>query len=196
MNGFAFPPNVLDALLLLGLWGVVVGVVRARLGGHRSPPTPEVSREGRSIRVIGLPFALSFALPLVLFFLDAGPQLPGFVLYAGAVLAITGIALQGWSMNLLGRFFTLDVVTRADHRLIREGPYGVVRHPIYTTHILIATGVSLVVGNALGFVFALGVTATIFTWRTRIEEQQLLRRFGKEYEEYQATTWRLFPGLL
>jgi protein-S-isoprenylcysteine O-methyltransferase Ste14 len=78
------------------------------------------------------------------------------------------------------------------HKLVTEGPYGIVRNPIYAGMfgMLIATGLAtsqfayLVVATA---VYRLGTTI-----RIRSEEKLLREAFGEQFREYE----RLVPALL
>ena len=67
--------------------------------------------------------------------------------------------------------------------VIQEGVFGVVRHPIYLSEILLY----------LGFVIMSLSLAAVFVWLgaigflhsiSRYEERLLIRRFGEEYEQY------------
>ncbi|MER8414050.1 MULTISPECIES: isoprenylcysteine carboxylmethyltransferase family protein [unclassified Mesorhizobium] len=48
-----------------------------------------------------------------------------------ALIAI-GIAFAWWARLHLGRLWSGAITAKAGHRVINTGPYGVVRHPIYT----------------------------------------------------------------
>ena len=60
----------------------------------------------------------------------AGTQI-GFFTYLGAAMIIAGLAFRAWAVNTLGKYFTATVQIVEDHKLIRTGPYGIVRHPSY-----------------------------------------------------------------
>jgi protein-S-isoprenylcysteine O-methyltransferase Ste14 len=67
--------------------------------------------------------------------------------------------------------------------VIRKGVFGVVRHPIYLSEILLYLGllmlsISLVAAGV--WLVAIGFLHCI----SRYEERQLLARFGEEYEQY------------
>lgn len=57
-------------------------------------------------------------------------------MYAGGLL-------RGISYRYLGRFFTYELALRDDHKLVTDGPYGLVRHPGYTAGLLFAYGGAL-----------------------------------------------------
>jgi protein-S-isoprenylcysteine O-methyltransferase Ste14 len=67
-----------------------------------------------------------------------------------------------------------------------------VRHPFYVAAALTLLGNSLAAANW----FLLGGGMLVFTLlaiRTRIEEAELLARFGGAYEEYMGRTHRFLP---
>ncbi|HEY0334027.1 MAG TPA: PEMT/PEM2 methyltransferase family protein, partial [Stenotrophomonas sp.] len=72
--------------------------------------------------------------------------------WAGCALIVTGLALRIWAVHVLARFFTVDVGIRADHQLVRRGPYRWVRHPSYTGVLLAFYGLGLGQGNVASLV--------------------------------------------
>jgi len=81
---------------------------------------------------------------------------------------------------------------RDDHRLVTEGPYRRVRHPMYTALIGNMTGLCLLSANLLIVVPRL-VQIFLLLLRTRKEESMMLSRFGEEYRSYMGRSGRLFP---
>ena len=81
----------------------------------------------------------------------------------------------------------------ANARLVRHGVYAWVRHPLYTSVILLSAAWALVwrSGPALGLVVVL---ALFFDAKARREERWLRERFSA-YDEYAQTTRRFIPGL-
>ena len=62
-----------------------------------------------------------------------------------AGLTLAGIAFTWWARIHLGRFWSNAITRKEGHRVIDTGPYGLVRHPIYTGLIggMLATGVAV-----------------------------------------------------
>lgn len=78
-------------------------------------------------------------------------------------------------------------------RLVVHGPYHWVRHPMYTSLLLITLG--WVVEHPMPFRMVLWVGLVVTLWvKLRYEEQLLLERFP-EYEEYRKSTKRIIPVL-
>jgi protein-S-isoprenylcysteine O-methyltransferase len=104
-----------------------------------------------------------------------------------------GLALRGYAIGHLGRFFTVNVAIVDDHRLVDTGPYRWIRHPSYTGWLLAITGLGLCLGNGLSLAILLAPTLSVILWRIGIEEAVLRAAFGETYAAYARKTSRLFP---
>lgn len=69
---------------------------------------------------------------------------------AGEAFFVAGLALRLWAVVTLGRFFKVTVSIQDHHRVIRSGPYRVLRHPSYTGLLLLLGGLGLALGTWLG----------------------------------------------
>lgn len=105
-----------------------------------------------------------------------------------------GTALRVATMLALGRMFSLRVSVEPDHRLVTSGFYRYVRHPSYTSVIVLCTGIALAYRSWLWVAL---IPSMIFglTRRMATEEKFLLAHFGDEYRAYMARTKRLLPGI-
>lgn len=121
--------------------------------------------------------------------------LPEWARWAGAALMLACVPLIYWLFSSLGMNVTPTIVTRRAHALVTHGPYRWIRHPLYTVGLLAFIGFSLL--SAMWVTpLLLMVGAPVLIRRTRIEEQQLIQRFGDEYLRYMQTTGRFFPRRL
>jgi protein-S-isoprenylcysteine O-methyltransferase Ste14 len=121
--------------------------------------------------------------------------LPGWIRLAGGGFELISILLLIWTLRSLGKNLTDTVVTRKEHTLVISGPYRWVRHPFYCSVALIVLGVSLLTANWFFFV-AGGLVFVLQVIRTAKEEQNLVARFGEEYQRYMRNTGRFLPRLL
>ncbi len=55
-------------------------------------------------------------------------------------LMALGFAFAWWARIHLGTLWSGQITTKADHRVVETGPYGIVRHPIYTGILLAILG--------------------------------------------------------
>jgi protein-S-isoprenylcysteine O-methyltransferase Ste14 len=119
-------------------------------------------------------------------------NLTGIVSAIGISLIIAAILVSQIAIHTLGKFFD-RLAIKSDHRLVTEGIYGSVRHPIYTSYILLFVGFCIILQSLWGLGLLLAVCIIWFGNRIGIEEQMLLDRFGDEYQSYCQQTKRLFP---
>jgi protein-S-isoprenylcysteine O-methyltransferase Ste14 len=130
--------------------------------------------------------------PAILSF--AAMPLPNWLRWVGVGLGCITALLLFWTLQTLGKNLTDTVVTRKEHALVTNGPYRWVRHPFYGCAALIATAASLISANAFFLVIGASVLL-LLAFRTRIEERNLLNRFGDDYRNYMQRTGRFFPRL-
>jgi protein-S-isoprenylcysteine O-methyltransferase Ste14 len=112
---------------------------------------------------------------------------------AGALAAafmVAGTLLAFWSAWYLRTGFSLLPQAR---RLVTDGPYRYVRHPIYLGGLLITLGEVWLRFSPLVILLNLVfVAAQIVRLR---QEEQILERVFPAYKEYRARTSALIPGL-
>jgi protein-S-isoprenylcysteine O-methyltransferase len=65
------------------------------------------------------------------------------ILVTGTVVIAAGIVFRWYAIWVLGRFFTRDVAIREGHRIVRAGPYRLLRHPSYTGYLLAMVGIGI-----------------------------------------------------
>jgi protein-S-isoprenylcysteine O-methyltransferase Ste14 len=111
----------------------------------------------------------------------------------GVAIVLFGAAFRDWSIVSLGRWFRREVTIEPGQRLVRRGPYRVLRHPSYTGLILVFAGFGLAIGSWVGAAAALAVVLAGLLPRIRVEERALANTFGAEYTEYAGSTARLLP---
>jgi protein-S-isoprenylcysteine O-methyltransferase Ste14 len=120
--------------------------------------------------------------------------LASWVSWLGIVIALLGLGLRVWSMNVLGRFYTRTLKVTEKQSIVRAGPYGLIRHPGYLGSILIWTGVAASTQNWIVLVVVLVVMVGVYVYRIQTEEQMLVAT-NIEYAEYQKHTRKLIPFL-
>lgn len=112
----------------------------------------------------------------------------------GLMSIVAAIIVSQVAIKTLGKFFD-RLTIKSDHRLVTEGIYRYVRHPIYTSYILLFLGFCLLLQSLWGLSLLVAVCTIWFSNRIGIEEQMLADEFGEEYQVYCQTTKRLFPGI-
>jgi hypothetical protein len=110
----------------------------------------------------------------------------------GSLQTLAGLLLAAWARFHLGRYWSGRITLKEGHRLIRTGPYRLVRHPIYAGLLCAFAGSALTLGLVRG-VLGLAVISVSF-WRKILREERVLHQaFGREYDEYCRRTGVLLP---
>jgi protein-S-isoprenylcysteine O-methyltransferase len=107
------------------------------------------------------------------------------------ILCAAGIAFAIWGRRLLGANWSTSPSVREGHQLITSGPYGWVRHPIYTGVLIALLGTALVSTILWWIVFA--ASCLIFLYRVHAEEKLMVTQFPEQYPEYKKRTKALIP---
>ncbi|HTL98487.1 MAG TPA: isoprenylcysteine carboxylmethyltransferase family protein, partial [Holophagaceae bacterium] len=105
------------------------------------------------------------------------------VFWTGAGLLTAGLLFSVWARVHLGGNWSGSVTVKEDHELVRTGPYGLARHPIYTGLLLGFIGSALSRAEWRGVLAVLIVLAAL--WRKlRLEERWMGEVFGEAYADY------------
>ena len=169
-------------------YAVAAYAIRARARRER-PPTVVEHRglAAYSPYFIWVPYAVIALRP--------GPEIdvPDALRWIGLALTVAGPLVMIWSAATLGRHFDVEILVHGAHEVVRSGPYGIVRHPIYAGMALHFIGLALATGNVL---FTLGTVFVSFPalyQRAAAEETLLRRELGAAYEGYARDVPMLLP---
>ena len=111
----------------------------------------------------------------------------------GVLFMIVGTIIMTLSRLILGTFGKPTVVNSNQHTLITKGTYRYIRHPIYSSLILLIGGYSLAFFSIASTILFLIILGPFIIYRIKAEEKQLLELFGSEYLEYMQRTKRIIP---
>lgn len=119
----------------------------------------------------------------------------------GALALAASVAAGAWAMSLMGWSRLLLVPDllppgiKTEHsmsrRLVVEGPYRHVRHPLYASDSGVLLGAALLTQKWALLILA-GVYLVVLNVQLDLEERQLEARFGQRYRRYR----RLVPALV
>jgi protein-S-isoprenylcysteine O-methyltransferase Ste14 len=118
---------------------------------------------------------------------------PVVLAWAMALAVFAGLLFTWWARIHLGRLWSSSVSRKADHHVVDTGPYGIVRHPIYTGIIFASAATAAMRGTALAW---LGACVMTIGWviKARLEERFLREELGAEtYGEYARRVPMLVP---
>lgn len=102
---------------------------------------------------------------------------------AGVPVILIGEGVRIWSSGYLNK----------DRVLVQDGPYALIRHPLYLGNLLIGLGFALMTHSWLLVVFFLLAYGTIYSATIVEEEKGLGNRFGEAYTGYVRRVSRFLP---
>ena len=115
-----------------------------------------------------------------------------FLALLGGLLAVGSTALLLWARWVLGTMWASVPMVQEHHELRTDGPYGLVRHPIYTGLLGLITGSMLACGFGV-WVAYLAVAVPWLLRRVRVEDDLMAGQFGAAYDTYRARVPALVP---
>lgn len=113
--------------------------------------------------------------------------------YIGIITYIVGGIIVFWSRIHLGRYGDGTTELKENHKLLTNGFYNHIRHPLYSGAMIGRVGLGLTLRGYFGTIFFVLIFLIVFRKRMEIEEQSLISEFGDEYVEYMKRTKRLIP---
>lgn len=118
--------------------------------------------------------------------------LPESIRWLGVSIGILCTLGIYWLFSSIGTGITPVSVTRKEHKLVTNGIYHYIRHPLYTFGASMFVSFGMMADN--WFIAVLGLfTFIVMAIRTPREEANLIEKFGDEYREYMKRTGRFFP---
>lgn len=183
--------------VMVALW-IIFSLI---FGLRKKPPkTAEQARDSKSLSGLLLQsvgYALAWTIPRPNFApIVPMPKWAEMAVTVGAlVLAALSLGLMWRAIIVLGKQWGYVARIIEGHALITEGPYNLVRNPIYTGMfgVLIATGLA---ASRWPMLIAAIVFFLCGTWiRIRREENLLRQSFGAEFEAYRNRVPALIPWL-
>jgi protein-S-isoprenylcysteine O-methyltransferase len=162
---------------------------------HSSKVAGSAAADSGTILVLwGVAF-LSIAGGLFVALQGIGPRFPAGFPWRAASLAVFGLgtAFRWWAISHLGRFFTVDITVRGDHKVIDDGPYRYLRHPSYTGLLVQFVGWALSLNNLVALPVVIIPVFFALVHRIRNEEAALSGALGEHYAAYSLHTKRLVP---
>ena len=168
-------------MVFYGIWRGTrrqAGRVTGKMGRYlRSPWFYLVT----SAMYFGICFLGWIPLPLTL-----SPRIHCCLLVIGSLLYFPGMGLALWARLALGRNYFVSTgfgaQLFASQQLVTNGPFAIVRHPMYVGIILAAFGSLFIYHTWTTVLFACFAPALVF--RARREEAALRAEFGPQWQDY------------
>lgn len=114
-------------------------------------------------------------------------SLVGFLMYVGA------IPIRAWSIKHLKEHVSHDIKINENHRIVKDGPYQYVRHPLALCVIIEVIGFTLISNSWFSTLATVVIFLPYMLYRIHLEETALIDKFGYEYLDYQKEVGMFIP---
>jgi protein-S-isoprenylcysteine O-methyltransferase Ste14 len=101
----------------------------------------------------------------------------------GVSLVVGGLALRSWAAGILHK----------RTRLTTDGPYGIVRHPLYIGSYWMMLGFCFLIDDLENIWFVVGPVLVLYAIRAIREERTLADLFGRAWDAYARRVPRFLP---
>lgn len=172
--------------------GIVMFILSPELLRRRLASKEERAAQQGVVRYTGLLFIVSFVVA-GLDFRFGWSAIPQGIVWGATILFLVGYALYGEVMRE-NVWLSRNITVEQGQQVVSTGLYGVVRHPMYTSTILMFLAMPLVLGSYWAILPML-FYIPIIVIRIK-DEEQLLRGELIGYTEYcDSVHWRLLPPI-
>ncbi|MEK6333634.1 MAG: isoprenylcysteine carboxylmethyltransferase family protein [Acidobacteriota bacterium] len=191
-----FLPTMVFTVVMLSWFAFVVVFV-----ARKNPPPPPDSKRDRisilGIALQGISYAVVWSVhrPFFTPIVRMRKEIEILVAIVTMVVAVGSVWFVSSAVRSLGKHWSIAARLVEGHKLVTEGPYRVVRNPIYTGMfgMLLATGMAI--GHWIGLLIAIVVFAVGTVIRVQSEERLLREAFGAEFEAYSRRVPAVVPFL-
>jgi protein-S-isoprenylcysteine O-methyltransferase Ste14 len=137
---------------------------------------------------------ISFAAPLIEFTMRED-----FAIHWPSIITGINVIVLGWSISTfanrtIAENWSPSIDKTEDQELITKGIYGIIRHPLYLSGLLILIGTNVYFQNMWSWLVVL-LAFAVTLYRMPIEDKQLETRFGEAFAAYKQTTKAILPYL-
>jgi protein-S-isoprenylcysteine O-methyltransferase Ste14 len=162
-------------------------------------PVRRSARDHRELAVILIAIVGLGTLPL-LYIVTGFPRFADYPFnatqaWSGAIVAIAALGMFYLTHKALGTNWSVSLDVRKDHRLITNGVYRYIRHPMYIAFWLWALAQALLLPNWMTGLSGIVGFGLLYFLRVSREEQLMIDAFGEGYRSYMLRTKRLIPWI-
>ena len=113
----------------------------------------------------------------------------------GIILAISGEIIRIWAVSYAGSE-TRTTQSAGGSNLVTQGPYSLLRNPLYLGNIMIYTGIGIMSNSLFPYLQVAGIIYFSIQYYCiiLIEEEYLENTFKKAFDIYKDNTNKFIPG--
>lgn len=93
----------------------------------------------------------------------------------------------------LGKYYSIDVNIKSEHKLVTSGIYQIIRHPTYLASLLYLIAQQIYIPNKIGLLSSIIAYGLLLFIRIPKEEKLLIKTFGEKYIKYKNKTYNILP---
>ena len=187
-------------IFIIIFWAVLVTevVIRAPISRQQRKEAKSDQRSSAQEKILlGLLSIFGFLTPLIYAVTPwlnfANYSLPAWAGWLGVVLILAALFVFWRGHVDLGLNWSPTLEIRTEHKLIMNGIYGMIRHPMYASQWIWVIAQSLLLQNWIAGFLSIPVWALFYFLRVSAEERMMLDTFGDKYREYVNKTGAVFP---
>ncbi len=108
------------------------------------------------------------------------------------IIELMGIALAVWAVAVMQKSkINITPQPRKNAKLIRKGPYTLIRHPMYTSIIIAISPLIITHWDTYRFIYLMFLYFNLII--KLLFEETLLEQYFEDYKEYKTNSWRIIP---
>jgi protein-S-isoprenylcysteine O-methyltransferase Ste14 len=163
-------------------------------GGVKILVDIRAAQDGHDRLVLIALSVMTAALVIAVFaaYLNGNVTANGMIAANGLMFVLLGVGGMFFSRWTLGRYWTAQNTVQKDHRVVTEGLYRVVRHPIYTAALLLYLGTALVFFSPLISALTCAISAA-YVYKTYREDKYLCACLPGYTQYTRRVSFRLVP---
>lgn len=100
--------------------------------------------------------------------------------------------IQVWAYKSLGEIYSQEIMILRDHKLIKKGPFKIVRHPQYLSQFLVDLGAGIALMSYIVVPLAI-IELPFLIMRAQMEDKLLEKNFKHEFSEYKKRSGFMIP---
>ena len=181
-------------------WGGIIAemIIRAPISRKQRKEAKSERRVNTQEKtLLGLLFLAMFFVPLFYsatnWFDFANYVLPDWAGWVGMILMLFALFIFWRAHADLGLNWSPSLEIRTEHKLITNGIFNYIRHPMYASQWIWVIAQPLLLQNWIAGWLNLVVFIVFYFLRVKAEEQLMLEQFGDQYRSYMQKVGAVFP---
>jgi protein-S-isoprenylcysteine O-methyltransferase Ste14 len=151
---------------------------------------PKTKHQNKGVLFIVLPFFLTMFVS-IFEALQNGHLWNNTLFAVGTIILISGIIVRLSALIQIGKGFSIKIEKNEEQKIIQNGLYKFIRHPLYLASIIQSLGSVIMLRSKWAWLFV-PFTVIAVVLRIKQEEVFLAKEFN-EYSAYQKNTKKLLP---